>query len=539
MAIRGSLKEASLADVCQLLALGLKTGCLSVADKSRFGQIFFDKGRITYARIVNRRDRLGDLLVRDGLLTREQLEGILREQASDPDRRLGDLLIRHGLISRDDLSRYVRQQIEDAVYHLFTWSRGSFSFDVTDQPETADIRVSINPENLLLEAARRVDEWSLIEQKIPSFDLVFDVDREHLANADVDLTPEQRRLSLLLDGTRSLQEVVEVSGLSEFDAGQALYGLIQAGFAHRVGRRAAASRARDAELSEHRNLGLAFYRSGMLDDAAREFDRVISLESNDLQSIFHLGLVAVRQRRFADAVKWFKQVMGLNERHFPSYVNLAVALRGLGRHDEALTVLEDAEQLRAATPTVALARGVTQLQLGDATSARRSLQEYRQRLAADIEPGVLYFFHAALAHAVDGQTEDAERLVDEGLQLYGTAAPLHLLAGLFQERRNQLDDAETSYRRVIDEDPTLVQAYKDLGDVLYRRGAPEDALEQYLRALKRSPDLGDDLYARIGNLLYRAQRHDEAVRYWTRALELNPSNQAVRNNLEIVSHAGS
>ncbi|MGH7463042.1 MAG: DUF4388 domain-containing protein, partial [Longimicrobiales bacterium] len=45
MAIKGSLKEASLADVCQLLALGQKTGCLSVADRTRFGQIFFDKGR--------------------------------------------------------------------------------------------------------------------------------------------------------------------------------------------------------------------------------------------------------------------------------------------------------------------------------------------------------------------------------------------------------------------------------------------------------------------------------------------------------------
>src|SRR5688572_11763246 len=83
MAIKGSLKEAGLADVCQLLALGQKTGSLSVADGSRFGQIFFDRGRITYARIVNRRDRIGDILVRDGILTQTQLEKVLeRERAS-------------------------------------------------------------------------------------------------------------------------------------------------------------------------------------------------------------------------------------------------------------------------------------------------------------------------------------------------------------------------------------------------------------------------------------------------------------------------
>ena len=57
MAIRGSLKEASLPDVLQLLAMGKKTGCLSVAHKNNFGYIYFDKGRICYASVVNRRDR--------------------------------------------------------------------------------------------------------------------------------------------------------------------------------------------------------------------------------------------------------------------------------------------------------------------------------------------------------------------------------------------------------------------------------------------------------------------------------------------------
>ena len=66
MAIKGSLKEASLPDVIQLLSLGKKTGCLAVADRQNFGYIYFDEGLITYASIVNRRDRLGDILVASG-----------------------------------------------------------------------------------------------------------------------------------------------------------------------------------------------------------------------------------------------------------------------------------------------------------------------------------------------------------------------------------------------------------------------------------------------------------------------------------------
>jgi hypothetical protein len=69
MAIRGSLREASLPDVLQLLAMGKKTGCLSVTNRQQFGTIHFERGRISHAAIVNRRDRLGDILVKHGLVS--------------------------------------------------------------------------------------------------------------------------------------------------------------------------------------------------------------------------------------------------------------------------------------------------------------------------------------------------------------------------------------------------------------------------------------------------------------------------------------
>src|SRR5512145_765856 len=135
MAIKGSLKEASLADVCQLLALGQKTGCLSVADKSRFGQIFFERGRVTYSRVVNRRDRLGDLIVREGGVTQDQLLTALTIQATTPDKKIGQVLVEQGMLSKAQLQRFVLRHIEDAIYHLFTWLRGSFYFEADQQPE--------------------------------------------------------------------------------------------------------------------------------------------------------------------------------------------------------------------------------------------------------------------------------------------------------------------------------------------------------------------------------------------------------------------
>src|SRR5437762_9698891 len=82
------------------------------------------------------------------------------------------------VLTQADLERYMRVQIEESVYYLFTWTQGTFNFEADVRPEQQDFLVSINPESLLLEGARRVDEWSLIEKKIPSFDLIFLVDRD-------------------------------------------------------------------------------------------------------------------------------------------------------------------------------------------------------------------------------------------------------------------------------------------------------------------------------------------------------------------------
>ncbi len=539
MAIKGSLKEASLADVCQLLALGLKTGCLSIADKSRFGQIYFDRGRITYARIVNRRDRIGDLLVRDGLLTQEQLTDALEQQNEDPDKRLGEVLVTGNFLSQKDLQLYIRIQIEEAIYHLFTWSRGNFFFEADELPE-ADILVSISPDSLLLEAARRVDEWSQIEKKIPSLDLVFEVEIERLSSSEVDLTPEQETIARLFDGTRSVLDVVDVLGIDEFDVGRALYGLIQAGYAHRVEKKAVEVdpvRGREAEVLERQNLGVAFYRAGMLDDAAREFMRVLELDSSNHNARFHLALVSLRAERYREAVRQIKALLEETGPHFGAFVNLAYALRRLGRPNDALLVLNEAEQIRPRTAVVSLARGVAFLEAGDLGDAIESFREYRQRLVISEQPPAIFFYYAALAHAISGDLAMADTTITEGLGVHGAAAPLLLLAGAIAERKGEFTLAERYYRQVVDEDAMLTHAHKNLGDVAYRKTAHEEAAEHYRRALSLDPEFGDDIYAKLGNIYYKRRDREEAVKYWTKALELNPHNQVVRNNLDIVASA--
>src|SRR5687768_6050384 len=104
--------------------MGQKTGCLSVSHRQNFGTIYFDRGKISYAAIVNRRDRLGDILVKGGLIGQEDLERAIAMQGQQRDRRLGEILMDIGVLTREELHRHVRQQIEEAVYFLFTWTQG-------------------------------------------------------------------------------------------------------------------------------------------------------------------------------------------------------------------------------------------------------------------------------------------------------------------------------------------------------------------------------------------------------------------------------
>jgi hypothetical protein len=127
VAIRGNLSEASLADVLQLLALGQKTGCLSLAGDESFGTIHFDRGRIVHAGIVNGRDRLGDRLVRSGAVQADALARVMSSRAVNDDRDVADALLAEGVISRDTLEPLYRAGLEDAVYHLFGWTRGTFT----------------------------------------------------------------------------------------------------------------------------------------------------------------------------------------------------------------------------------------------------------------------------------------------------------------------------------------------------------------------------------------------------------------------------
>lgn len=537
MAIKGSLKEASLPDVIQLLYLGRRTGCLAVADRQNFGYIYLDQGMITYASIVNRRDRLGDILVRNRRITAEALQSAIDQQAAERTRKLGELLVQRGTISREELETYMRLQIEEAVYYLFTWTSGTFNFDAGVTPDSEDFLVAINPEFLLLEGARRVDEWSQIEKKITSFDMIFTADRAHAAASALPLSEEQQRLLPLLDGTRDVQHVVDESGLPEFEVGKALYGLITAGIAHRTGTSAPAPvpHLADQRVEEHRNLGIAFYKTAMYDDAAREFRRVAELRPQDGAAPFQLGLIAIRQGRFADAADAFRLACERDGARAAALHNLGYALERLGRLDEADGAYGEAAQRARDDWRVLTGWAVLALRRDELRPALGRLARARE-LAGDAVPP-LWYWAAALAHARSEDAGAARAVVTEGLARFPQHPVLLAFLALLDEFAGDLASAEAGLRAALEQDASLPQVSKNLGDVLYRGGRHEEAKAHYERAVKLAPALGDDVHFKLANIAFKRRDLGAARAGWERAVALNPDHALARRNLAMLEAA--
>jgi tetratricopeptide (TPR) repeat protein len=533
MAIKGSLKEASLPDVVQLLFLGRRTGCLSVASEHNFGSIWFEEGWITFAGMLERADRIGERLVVAGRITLEQLEEAMAAQAAVPGRRLGEMLVHLGLVSAAELEHELRRQVEEAIYTLFSWTSGTFSFEVGAKPEVPDAVLRLNPEGLLLEGARRIDEWSVIAKKITTVDAVyaFEDASSSAGGSETDLVESERRVLPLINGVNTVREIVDGTGLSEFEVCRVLFGLLSAGRLRRVGTAPPPPAREDlSRVDEHRNLGIAFYRTGMLVEAEREFRRVHELRSDDRMAPFHLGLIALRQARWNEAVDHFRRAADGEESRAAVRYNLALALEAAGRLDEADAALAGALEHHGHDARLWTGWGLLALRQSDAAHALERFARARDLLGQTLPPA-RWFWGCGWAQALSEAWPDALSTVREGVHAYPDHPVLRTTLGVLLEGTGEVGEAEAHLRHALGEDPSIPQISKNLGDLLYRAGRWDEAEEAYERATRLARALGDDIYFKLGNLACRRGDLTAARQHWQQAIAINPEHALARANL--------
>jgi hypothetical protein len=172
MSLQGSLSELPLPDVIQLVSVSGKTGAFEIQGEHDSGRIYLRDGQIVDAIVGNLR---------------------------------GD----------------------SAVYEMAIWSEGTFTFD--PGKESGQVTIHMSNASLMMEAARRLDEWRVLSRKIPSLDLVpYFTSREQGAD-QVTLSPQEWILVTRIDGERSIEGIAAELKWAPFDVSKLLFGMITTG----------------------------------------------------------------------------------------------------------------------------------------------------------------------------------------------------------------------------------------------------------------------------------------------------------------------
>jgi hypothetical protein len=261
MALQGTLKDFGLAEIFQLIGIQRTTGVLTLDNDQDSVVIKFLEGQVVGAdtRSETLESRLGTVLVRTGRITQAQLQEALETQRTSLQ-RLGHILVHSGRISEEELIEALRIQSSEIIYRLFRWRDGSYRFHKAEDVEYDRSHFTpINSETILMEGARMIDEWPIIERKVRSpklvltrtaaarrvsaagepgldagLDAAFGFDRPAGAGeptpADAPevmrLTTEERIVLGLVDGRRSVGEVCDLVSLGEFETYRILADLM-------------------------------------------------------------------------------------------------------------------------------------------------------------------------------------------------------------------------------------------------------------------------------------------------------------------------
>ena len=162
-------------------------------------------------------------------VSERHVEQARRAQESAPGRPLGEILVEQGYVSADDVRRQLRFQIEEAVYALIQWKDGYFRFEESAAHNGGGVGVRVPTESLLMEAARRVDEWSTLEPKIPHMGVIPALVQDSAESPTLDLHPSEWEVLAEIDGARTLKEIAAGLGRSEFTVAKIVYGLVTTG----------------------------------------------------------------------------------------------------------------------------------------------------------------------------------------------------------------------------------------------------------------------------------------------------------------------
>jgi len=322
MALRGDLASVDLAQVFQMLALNKKVGLLSIHSAKLWKVLYFDQRGVSVHHNVHRLlDKVVAASVRSGRLLEESVDEV-RDHAVRMGQSLADSLLAGGYLEANELEYQYRLELEEEIYDLFFCRDAKFEFhenatELEGREGTVDERFFFNCDSIIMEAARRIDEWAYITDRIPSTAEILVATADYLEGDEYGA--DGPAIFELLDGRRNVARIVELTGLTNFLVCKTLSQFLDAGLVAPI--------AEDDLIA----LGEECMNEGRLQDAIALYERAIEVgvglpDSHALAArayqaaeqyelaIFHLESEAehrIGEQDFSGAARCLSEVRGL------------------------------------------------------------------------------------------------------------------------------------------------------------------------------------------------------------------------------------
>src|SRR5688572_16956756 len=233
VAPRGSLDQVDVPAILRALVREDKTGPLRFTRGRITKTVYLSQGRIIFATSTDPDDRLGEMLLRKGLITYRALEESVR--AIRAGKRQGTILVESGSIRSRDLVQGVTEQVQEIVYGLFLWEEGSYEFVEGELPSREVILLRMSTADILMEGIRRVPRWSRIQAGAGALDQRYTLSPDSAGILEaMSLTKDELGLVAMLDGSPTLEEICGASRPSDFEICRAVWGLWVTGVLDRV-----------------------------------------------------------------------------------------------------------------------------------------------------------------------------------------------------------------------------------------------------------------------------------------------------------------
>ena len=223
--LKGNTKDTSLVKVLVFLNRNRKTGTLSLTTPVFTKKIYLSSGNAVFASSTYPDDRLGEMLLKADKITVEQYDRSV-EVLKTTRKRQGAILVELGYIAPKDLFWGVKYQVKEIIHSMFKEEQGQYDFDEGEIPSQEVITLKMSMGNLIYEGIKRIDNWTRIRNEMPKTAAVFRLSDDPLSLfQDIELSSQDKKILSMVDGKKSINEIIEGSWMGSFEALKILYVL--------------------------------------------------------------------------------------------------------------------------------------------------------------------------------------------------------------------------------------------------------------------------------------------------------------------------